>query len=1467
MVTSELDILIQARNQAQAALNEMKGQLEKLGGSFDSAGGSANKASGHMDGLMGKMKSLGGAVGSPISAVGGLVNVLGKLGLAAMGIQALAGAAKGLGQALGIGLNVDMENVTARLNAFTKDAAKSKEILADIRKEADQTPFAFNEMASATAGLMSSAKMANEPLMALVKTAEILAASNPAQGLEGAAFALREAVSGDFTSIIERFNLPRSYINKLKDEGIPALEAVRKAMLSMGFDADLVANMAKTASGRWSTLMDTFDGIRAKISEPLFDRLKSGLEAVQNWFDSNKSTIDTWAAYVAAGIDIVAGGIADLAGVFWQSLSGIAQTVTSIGMQIYEALQWLNPFASHSPPIVDQVEEGAAIITTSFKAIAGSVPALKSVAAAERDVTQALNQSGPAANTAKNNIAGFKTAVQDSKGRLDDLTGSLNHAKDALNRFSGMAIQGSKAFKDEFNAIQDQINQTELAIVNFQFKGAQYAAAHQDELHGLEAALTTLRARADRLRLQEAVQLDPLRRQLEDLKHPMEELPFEELAKGIKDSKTQIDDLTPEVNEANESYKDQQKALQGVTEASKGLSGAIPPIQAVSDAMKGAKEQVDEWKDKVGEARTNIETALGTVREFLQTNVVNPFIAVKDAVIVVSDALGGLKDRIQSLISPTIPEMADTWHNAMQKMKDSAQENMPPIEGQFHSLENSILTTSHTMDRQTSEWQKSLQKLDDANKHLTDSISNAWNSAGPPVTTFWNAFVAEAGKKLDLTTRLVDTGVGMIGDIIGGIGNRAMPPLVTGLASLIEVLAGSVDVTVHIVQGLAATLTAIFTGSLNRDLPDAMKKAGKQLKEDWQGIADDLVALTVSFGEALVGAVVGLMEGVWQAIKRGWQFISDELVGHSVVPELVDKIVEIMATLPGKLEQIGRDMIQGLLNGLGDIYEAVKQKLWDDGIGKAIAFVEGALQQGSPSKVMAEIGYNMVAGVVEGLTNGMPAVATALDEIFERFREWGGITLDEMEKFAESMGGIPVWVVQNFVREYGKLPSNIAEFNAWLDKNNFRDAEGRLWFPDKPVPPPPVGFTPGPAQYTKLLQQLGGYGGDMAGIYEPVVDVFESLMERLSQVTGEVDLAAMGGAADKAAKATTGIISNLNKLFGDIAGVDILGKMGSAAGSAAGTVKKLTDLLQNLDLSSAPGVETFLSLLGKAGKTFTEFSNKAEVVKQIQTLLAGFTEMGLAVPPELAASILDMAKNLGGPFYEAIKKLLEPGELSAKQQAINAFAKMLEGVGKTFDEFSMKAQIVSQIKDLIGGFTGLGLAIPPDLAASILDMAKNLGGPFYEAIVKLLNPPEETPAQKALAGMKAMIADFQLGQQLAAAAAGMLAAGLTLPQALLDMLAIVPREAGSYLDSVIKAILASAVPHLAMGTRNFAGGLALVGERGPELAILPRGAAVYPANETRAMLGTVITNNYYVASEIDIELVAYRVAQVLKERQ
>lgn len=244
------------------------------------------------------------------SKLGGILK--GAFSIAAVGATALAGAI-GFAGAAGLKFNNAMEQTSARIQAFTKDSAKTAEMLDMIKQRAASTPFAFEEMASATANLLPAAKQSGKGIEELIGLAEILAASNPAQGLEGAAFSLKEALGGDFVSIVERFNLPRQRLKQLKEEGVPALEAIRISMLEMGLDADLVSGLANTASGRWSTFKDTMVGVASTVTKPLFDVISNSLGGVNSWLTANQPLLDTFAATLAGN---VAGAIASVSSGF-----------------------------------------------------------------------------------------------------------------------------------------------------------------------------------------------------------------------------------------------------------------------------------------------------------------------------------------------------------------------------------------------------------------------------------------------------------------------------------------------------------------------------------------------------------------------------------------------------------------------------------------------------------------------------------------------------------------------------------------------------------------------------------------------------------------------------------------------------------------------------------------------------------------------------------------------------------------------------------------------------------------------------------------------------------------------------------------------------------------------------------------------------------------------------------------------
>jgi len=228
------------------------------------------------DELSGGMRSI---TGSMLSANAGAATLQSTVELASDALRAMAGAVVGVTRDA-INLNASFESSQAVIQAYTGSAEETARIMSMLQGRAANSVFSFDQMAQAVQGLIPASKMAFVPVDDLMTVAEQLGASNMAEGINGAAYALREAVAGDFTSVIERFNLPRAAINALKEQGVPALDIVRTVMSDLGIGMDLVSAQANTFNGRSDRIIENLQLMAADAAKPIFDLLSQSLEDV-----------------------------------------------------------------------------------------------------------------------------------------------------------------------------------------------------------------------------------------------------------------------------------------------------------------------------------------------------------------------------------------------------------------------------------------------------------------------------------------------------------------------------------------------------------------------------------------------------------------------------------------------------------------------------------------------------------------------------------------------------------------------------------------------------------------------------------------------------------------------------------------------------------------------------------------------------------------------------------------------------------------------------------------------------------------------------------------------------------------------------------------------------------------------------------------------------------------------------------
>jgi len=229
----ELTIVLEAQDRASQQLREVGQEVARLSQSVATAG-----------------RGLGGGLAAGISATADAMRLLQAAGAAAA--RVVGAITDQLRE--GFGANADLERATVAFTRFTGSAEDAARVIGVLRREAAVSPFDDREIIRAGSALISSARGSTEALLELVRVSEQLAVLDPLQGLEGGVFALREALSGDFQSLIERFEIPRTLIQRLKEEGVPNLEIVKRALEFRGVDAGAIEAYGRSFEGLQSTV-------------------------------------------------------------------------------------------------------------------------------------------------------------------------------------------------------------------------------------------------------------------------------------------------------------------------------------------------------------------------------------------------------------------------------------------------------------------------------------------------------------------------------------------------------------------------------------------------------------------------------------------------------------------------------------------------------------------------------------------------------------------------------------------------------------------------------------------------------------------------------------------------------------------------------------------------------------------------------------------------------------------------------------------------------------------------------------------------------------------------------------------------------------------------------------------------------------------------------------------------------------
>lgn len=263
------------------------------------------------------MSEIGSRANSSAGSISSLAKTFVGLGAAIGGAVA---AKKLFDKTIGAAATYEQSEVT--IKAMFRDDAKAADFMARMDKLALDSPLLNSQDIFGNSKSFISFTKNVDQLERLFKLSERLAASNPSEGTEGAVFAMAEMLSGDAVSMVERFRLPRTVLNEIKNLPIEQqIIQLDKLLDKMGFTKELVKDMGNTSLGLWNQIKEKSDVVLRTMGQPALSKIRDFLDRLNNGMETGDKS-----GFVKYGQDVLSA----LANGFISGVEGASRMISGI---------------------------------------------------------------------------------------------------------------------------------------------------------------------------------------------------------------------------------------------------------------------------------------------------------------------------------------------------------------------------------------------------------------------------------------------------------------------------------------------------------------------------------------------------------------------------------------------------------------------------------------------------------------------------------------------------------------------------------------------------------------------------------------------------------------------------------------------------------------------------------------------------------------------------------------------------------------------------------------------------------------------------------------------------------------------------------------------------------------------------------------------------------------------------------
>lgn len=566
---------------------------------------------------------------------------------------------------------------------------------------------------------------------------------------------------------------------------------------------------------------------------------------------------------------------------------------------------------------------------------------------------------------------------EDAHGTYDELTKKIQAAAGAQE-----LLRGTQADLRAAGAGSEILGVYDQEIAKLDDQKDKYAES-AEALAQMQAQLDKLQREAERLDLVKAMKFDELQYEIDKAANKMKELTFEEIMAGVEKAQADIAKWTEKVEEATAAVEaqqdvvdklteqrdaiqdrldEEQRKLEEITDRYNAVNDAITAIndamsnlvsnaQALIDALEEAKKKKDDlkgsdpyispglqnfldagnatfpdpggvkgmpprtdWSSEAADIEAWYEGLAGDTAKMFES--LNPFDPLKDKAI---DAWNWIKDKAKDAAD----KIGDFFSNVFDGVSFGGGGGIhKKIKGFLEPVAEFITKVFKDIAK-VFKWAWALigPEVIQIGEGIWEGLKSIWESVGPELAKFGD-LIKPMGKAIKNLWTVIKPILGLITGAFLAVAKVVLSVVADTIKPALEVIGDILGNVIQFLRGFVELVTGILTGDW---------------KLAWEGVTDIVEGAFGAVWRIIEGAgkiVWGIVKGIVTGIYDFFVWLWDVLVGHSIVPDIVDGIIAVFETLGNLAEWVWDNVLKPIYNFFLDAWDLVEAALdkWWDGI-------------------------------------------------------------------------------------------------------------------------------------------------------------------------------------------------------------------------------------------------------------------------------------------------------------------------------------------------------------------------------------------------------------------------------------------------------------------------------------------------------------------------------------------------------